>query len=269
MRPPIKAAVYNLTHLFAFSPPIAASANDSVSSRLGHAIETHSLENARPHDHDAAYRQLLPNTINNEHPCLLRSRATETGKFRCIDEGSGVSRRRNRFGGPHGSVGGVFFPVSNFFHHLCSRASGKSVTHLASNDGALGTTTRFVTHRDRFCLPFVKREKLSRPDLPSTDQRSWPCLPDLKAFQRSRWENRRSLFTHRDFAATPCFSKPLRVGRLHRGCVLLPPSDKGEGECTRWRVRSALGPRSRFRALCLTLRFSGPGFCRSISATLS
>jgi len=30
-------------------------------------------------DHDAAYRQLLPNTINNEHPCLVRSRATGIG----------------------------------------------------------------------------------------------------------------------------------------------------------------------------------------------
>lgn len=158
----------NLTHLFAFSPPIVASANDSASSRLGHASRSFSLESDRRRDHDAAYRLLLPITINNEHPCLMRSRRAEPAK-----RIAGYQRGRERFTTLKSlrraawSLGGVFFPVSNVSKACALPNLWQVVTRFLSNGVALGATTRSDSHRDRFVPRFVKRRECSRPDLPS------------------------------------------------------------------------------------------------------
>jgi hypothetical protein len=108
--------------------PIRLIATDRrVSDRFGFflarscGVRPHSLERARPHDHDAAYRQLLPNTINNEHPCLVRSRM-QSLRTQSQDAVRGHSRFTTRMTlrWATRSGGGRFLPRVELFHDLCA-----------------------------------------------------------------------------------------------------------------------------------------------------
>jgi len=219
--------------------------SDSVSSRLGHAIPN-ALSRERPLSWS---RYGVPTTASQHH----QQRAPVPREISDAELENRIPRYfqgRWRFTTPMTlrwatrSGGGRFLPrVECIPRSMCCRTSDKSVTWFVSNDGALGATTRFDSRRDRFCPRFVKRRELSRPNLPSTDQWNLPCSPDLKAFQRSRWRCRSFLFTPRNFAATLCFSAPLRIERLCSWPRSLthPCRSKG-GECLSEHVRPTLRP---------------------------
>lgn len=167
----------------------------------------------------------------------------------------------NRFGGPHGPWGAFSSP--------CRRSS---TSGMQSNlwwacrvfvDEHRCTRHRHPRSKAPRSVPPPLREKrwLSRSGAPSIERQSRPHLPDLShqvgkqpiSF-RTPWLRRQGVFLDTD--SPPTSSSPLL----------------SLAGAWRKRVRLWLGPRSRVRALCLTLRFSRPehrrcDFCNSTRRT--
>lgn len=162
------------------------------------------------------------------------------------------------------AFGGRFLPHVEVFRGLCAAEPLTSLSRALIRMTARSAPPPVQLASRPFLPSFREKTRVFaiRPVFHQSVRRA--LLPGPNSLSAARWRCRRSLFTRRDFAATPCFSSPLHDESLCSELRFLTLQCRStRGECTLEHVLPALRPPFKclglhVRAWSLTTPFSGP-----------
>lgn len=143
------------------------------------------------------------------------------------------------------AFGGRFLPHVEVFRGLCAAEPLTSLSRALIRMTARSAPPPVQLASRPFLPSFREKTRVFaiRPVFHQSVRRA--LLPGPNSLSAARWRCRRSLFTRRDFAATPCFSSPLHDESLCSELRFLTLQCRStRGECTLEHVLPALGPRS-------------------------